>query len=439
MMAGDDPLYNLKAVVQKTGVAEHTLRAWERRYGIPAPRRTPSGRRLYSLQDIETIRWLLARQAEGMTVGQAVALWRALTAAGKDPLKEYAPTIISTSPAGSSIGQLRSAWIAAVLSFNEAAAEQVVTEALALYPPETVSAEILRQGIAEIGDAWYRGETTVQQEHFASHLVARRVQAMTLATPPPSRPGRLLILCPPEEVHSLGLLFLTFFLRRAGWDTVLLGENLPLDNLDTTVRTVRPVMAISAAQQLPAVVGLQALAFALRDLGVSLAYGGWIFNRFPPLRERIPAHFLSERLENAPARVEILLARNPAPPSVPPISDEYRQALARYRAEELSLHARILSALGARPPDRQPPSWVPDYTFRHVQAALTLGDLSFADGYMEWLRGWRNPDAPPEMWLDDFLNIYSRQAARLLGNAGNILVDWLEEQRCASLSPVEQV
>ncbi len=428
-MEEDRPLYNLKAVVQKTGVAEHTLRSWERRYGLPSPQRAPSGRRLYSQRDVETVRWLLARQAEGMTVGQAVALWRTLTASGKDPLKEYAPP--PPALAGHSLEQLRASWVAACLSFNEVAAERVVTEALALYPPEVVCTEILRRGVAEIGDAWYRGEATVQQEHFASYLAARRVQAMILASPPPSRTGRLLLLCPPEDAHSFGLLFLTFLLRRAGWDTVLLGENLPLANQDVTVRTVRPIMVISTAQQLPTVVGLQALAFALRDLGVPLAYGGRIFNQVPSLRARIPAHFLGENLEDAPARLETLLALNPAPPSVAPVPETYQRALARYQAKELLLHTRVLSLLAVRPPEQRPPSWIPDYTFRHVLASLILGDLAFADGYMDWLRGWRNPDAPPTAWLGDFLDIYSRQAAQLLGDDGAVLVEWLEEQRCA--------
>ncbi|MFN3334677.1 MAG: MerR family DNA-binding transcriptional regulator, partial [Caldilinea sp.] len=42
------PIYNLKAVVQETGLKADTLRAWERRYGVPTPQRTDSGHRLYS-------------------------------------------------------------------------------------------------------------------------------------------------------------------------------------------------------------------------------------------------------------------------------------------------------------------------------------------------------------------------------------------------------
>lgn len=423
------PILNLKAVVRETGIKPDTLRAWERRYGLPRPQRAPSGRRLYSRQDVETIHWLVARQAEGMTIGQAVALWRSLEEAGKDPLKEPASlSFVSPPQADGSLEQFRSAWIAACSAFHESAAEGIVAEALALYSPEVVCSEILRQGVAEIGDAWYRGEATVHQEHFASHLIARRIQAMLLAAPSPSRPGHLLILCPPEEQHSLGLLFLTLFLRRAGWETVYLGADLPLENLDSTIRTVRPSMVISGAEQLPAVVGLQSLTLALQELGVPMAFGGRILNLLPSLRNRVPACFLGERLEDAPSRIEELLASPVPPPPSPPISEEYRQALARYRAVENSLHMRVLFLLETRPPDRRPPSWIPEYTFRHVVAALILGDLSFAGQYIDWLWGWRNPGAPPERWLPDFLGSYCDQASHFLGDGGAILVQWLGQQ-----------
>ena len=49
------PTFNLKVVVRETGLKPDTLRAWERRYGMPQPERTEGGHRLYSQQDIDTI------------------------------------------------------------------------------------------------------------------------------------------------------------------------------------------------------------------------------------------------------------------------------------------------------------------------------------------------------------------------------------------------
>ena len=45
----DGPYFNLKAVVQQTGLKPDTLRAWERRYGLPTPQRSSGGHRLSGL------------------------------------------------------------------------------------------------------------------------------------------------------------------------------------------------------------------------------------------------------------------------------------------------------------------------------------------------------------------------------------------------------
>src|ERR671929_2299579 len=68
------PIFNTKAVARETGVPADTFRAWERRYGVPRPQRTPGGHRLYSERDIAIIRWLRDRTDEGMNISHAVML-----------------------------------------------------------------------------------------------------------------------------------------------------------------------------------------------------------------------------------------------------------------------------------------------------------------------------------------------------------------------------
>ena len=74
----DAPLFNTKAVVQQTGIAAPTLRAWERRYTILSPGRAQNAYRLYSERDIALIRWLKERLDAGMSISQAIALFHHL-------------------------------------------------------------------------------------------------------------------------------------------------------------------------------------------------------------------------------------------------------------------------------------------------------------------------------------------------------------------------
>ncbi len=50
------PLYPMRTVVKLTKVEPHRIRFWETRYGLLAPTRDESGRRLFSRHDIARIR-----------------------------------------------------------------------------------------------------------------------------------------------------------------------------------------------------------------------------------------------------------------------------------------------------------------------------------------------------------------------------------------------
>ncbi len=421
------PVFNLKAVVQETGVAAPTLRTWERRYGLPCPRRTPSGRRLYSRRDIETVRWLAARQSEGMTIGQAVALWRSLEEAGQDPLARYPRRPVEYSPTEQeALERWRDAWVAACLAFDESAADAAFGQALAMFPPEVVCTEVLREGLFWIGEAWYRGDATVHQEHFASYLAARRVQALLSTLPPPSRPDLVLVVCPPGEHHAFSPLLLTYLLRRASWRVLYLGADLPVEETQAAVRRAAPRWVIATTCHLPPVVGIQALGTLLEDMGVPLAFGGRAFNQVPALQSRIRGHFLGERIEEAPARLEEWAVRPPLPPPPAPIPDAYRQAQIRYVDQEPFIRARVFALLPTQPLTRDLPDWLSDYTLAHIRAALMLGDMALADAYVDWLKGLRDGFSLPEGWVRLFLEAYRKGIERYLGPDGAPLTGWLE-------------
>jgi MerR family transcriptional regulator, light-induced transcriptional regulator len=65
-----DGLFPIRHVCAETGINPVTLRAWERRYGLIRPLRTPKGHRLYSTEDIQRIRRILSLLEEGVAVSQ---------------------------------------------------------------------------------------------------------------------------------------------------------------------------------------------------------------------------------------------------------------------------------------------------------------------------------------------------------------------------------
>ena len=191
-MLSTTPAYNLKVVLKETGLAADTLRAWERRYGLPMPQRTAGGHRLYSQRDIETIKWLMKRQEEGLSISRAVDLWNeqlCLRHGSPGRCHSAIPCSASTLPIPyqpeTTLDSIREGWISACLEFSESAAEQTLNQAFSMFPVEAVCMDVLQKGLSEIGDHWYSNAASVQQEHFASALAMRRLDALLSASPYP--------------------------------------------------------------------------------------------------------------------------------------------------------------------------------------------------------------------------------------------------------------
>ena len=62
--------YGIGAVVRLTGLSDHTIRVWERRYSAVVAMRGPSGRRIYTIADVEKLKLLKLLTDRGLSIGQ---------------------------------------------------------------------------------------------------------------------------------------------------------------------------------------------------------------------------------------------------------------------------------------------------------------------------------------------------------------------------------
>jgi DNA-binding transcriptional MerR regulator len=425
-MAGDIPIYNLKAVIHETGLTPATLRAWERRYGLLHPQRTAGGHRLYTEDDIRMLKWLVARQDEGLSISRAIQMWRSLEAGESVINPALAPQpILGTG--GLALDDLRRAWVSACMAFDESAAEQALAQSFAIASPEVVSVEILQKGLSEIGEGWYQGSVSVQQEHFASALAMRRLNTLFVAAGSPTRPQRILAACPSGEQHEFILLLLSYLLRRRGWEAVYLGANVPLDRLDTAVQSIAPRLILSVAQTLNSAAALRDMALFANQQHIPFAYGGSIFIGIPELIERIPGHYLGGELSLAPQLVEHLLT-HPAPPlPASPNMTTYPQLLENFYAKEgliLATMNDLLSPIQLNPAHLEEAN----HQFnRNIASALTLGNMHFLDHSVGWLhRLLANYGLSPSLAMA-YYHAYGQAVAQHLGSDAAPILEWLSE------------
>ncbi len=426
----DTPIYNLKAVVQETGIKPDTLRAWERRYGLPEPQRTDSGHRLYSQNDINLLKWLIVRQDEGMSISRAVDLWRRLSdeqsAVGQKKVSSSQPAVSPAQP-GNTLAELHDAWVASCMNFDEQRAERILAQAFAIFPVEQVCTDLLQHGLQTIGEGWYQGKITVQQEHFASALATRRIETLLAATPTPTRTGRILVGCPPDEDHIFIVLLLSLLLRRKGWDIIFLGANVPVENMIMTIQTARPMLVILSAQQLSAAANLADMAQVLYHEHIPVAFGGKIFTEIPDLQQRIAGYYLTDHLEAGIQAIEQLMAMPRPQPTLKPVTSPYREALHQFRARHSWIEGDVWRAMAQTKMPLEHLGKANLNFSRNIAAALTLGNIEYIGHDLLWIKGLlSNHYQMPENLVDDYLAAYLAAAKLHLEGPGSIVVDWLQ-------------
>ncbi|MHB8135397.1 MAG: MerR family transcriptional regulator [Anaerolineaceae bacterium] len=416
---------NMKAVIQETGLTPATLRAWERRYGLFKPQRSSGGHRLYSEDEISLLKWLVEKRKEGLSISRAVDLWRSQSVRSDGSVQESPVIQLLPEYGEGMLSQLCQNWYEACLRFNESEAELAMAKALAIATPEVVCNQVLQKGLAEIGRGWYAGRVSVQQEHFASALAARRLNALFAVAPVPMRSGRLLVACPSGEYHDLALLMLAFILRWQGWEVIYLGADIPVDQLDSTLRTTMPDLVISAAQTLPSAASLIELAEFVNSRSIPLAFGGGIFNEIDDLFKRIPGHFLGRDVNTAPQRIEHLLTYRPSPATSRPLPPVYATALVAFREQEALIRTRVRQIMQSSPVSRRDVERANMNFSSAIIAALTLGEIHFLDYSVGWLNGLLENIGVSPAFVIQYYRVFHRVLKDSLGLQAEPILDWL--------------
>lgn len=255
-------LFPIRAVSSLTGVNPITLRAWERRYGLIKPVRTPSGHRRFRREEIAVIHEVLDLLSRGIPIGQM----RHSLAARPDaklPGRETA------------WGGYRRRMISAIARFDEQAVEAAYDEALSLRPIDEVTGRLLLPLLAELGRRWEDSEGSVAEEHFFTTYLRNKLGARLHHRARAGAGPRVLAACAPGERHEIGLLLFALAAHEAGLTPVLLGADTPLGELALAARRGECAAIVLSASTTPAapVLGVE-LPALVRKASVPVFVGG---------------------------------------------------------------------------------------------------------------------------------------------------------------------
>jgi DNA-binding transcriptional MerR regulator len=225
-------LFRIGELSRRSGVSPELLRAWERRYDLLQPTRSPGGLRLYAASDLERVQAMQRHLARGLAAAEAAAL----ATQPETDAAEGAPRV----------SDARQELAAALAGYDEAAAHAVVDSLLARVSLDAVLRDVVIPYLHELGERWEHGEVSIAQEHFASSVLRGRLLGLARGWGRGLGP-RIVLACAPGEQHDLGLIAFGLALRARGWRIVYLGADTPVASVADAARACHPEFVVVSA------------------------------------------------------------------------------------------------------------------------------------------------------------------------------------------------
>ena len=224
--------YSISDIEGLTGIKAHTIRAWESRYNLVPPQRTPTNIRFYDEDDLKLLLNIVTLNGKGYKISRIAKM-------SKQQISEM-------------VTQFKSDWQ------NDAVQVLHLSDATLKYD-EIAFAEILSGCISEmgltktmdlalfpfmkrVGMLWQTGAIDPSHEHFASNLIRDRiiVEIDKVVKPEKENPKRFLLFLPEVEMHETGLLFARYLLKKCGMDTLYLGQEIPYSDVKKVIVSYQP-------------------------------------------------------------------------------------------------------------------------------------------------------------------------------------------------------
>lgn len=249
MSSKDHPRYRIQAVAQRTGVAAATLRAWERRYGIPRPVRSDAAYRTYSESDVAVVEEMLRLCTSGLSPAEAANLLkeRAREQADEQRLTESEPDVATTdSTRRAEVSDIHQAivrrLVGAVRMMNISAIEAELIHARSLGSGLRIFEKVLRPALEDVGQLWHDGEISIGHEHLATEMISSVARDLLRLAQPSDATRMALLACFAEEAHTAPLYGIGLRLASRGCRVVILGAMTPPSALAPAIKRLQPAL-----------------------------------------------------------------------------------------------------------------------------------------------------------------------------------------------------
>ena len=216
--------YSIKDLEKLTGIKAHTIRIWEKRYNVIDPDRTDTNIRRYNDSALKKILLISSLNSQGEKISKLAEL----------SLPELHEKVNERLSRNSGMELFIDQLVVSMVDIDEHSFSQQLKDLINWFGIERTLTEIFFPFCEKIGVMWLIDKIHPAHEHFISNMVRQKLFAEVDKLPVPTGKDvkNVILFLREDELHDIGLLFYHFLFRKAGYNTIYLGQNMPLDDLE---------------------------------------------------------------------------------------------------------------------------------------------------------------------------------------------------------------
>ena len=229
--------FSIKDLENLSGVKAHTIRIWEKRYGLLHPNRTDTNIRFYSQESLQKLLNVAFLNENGLKISKIAALKNGEI---NQRVREITLDKENLTPAVN-------AMILAMLSFDQPLFENTFNQLLTKYSFRELFLEVIIELLDRIGLLWQSNSIVPAHEHFISTLIKQKilVNIERVINTEVNNSRTFVLFLPENELHDIGLLYIHLELLLRGHKSIFLGPSVPLANLHELQNTFDHITFIS--------------------------------------------------------------------------------------------------------------------------------------------------------------------------------------------------
>ena len=216
--------FSIKNLEHLSGIKAHTIRIWEKRYGLFEPERTETNIRLYNLESLQKLLNVSMLYKNGFKISKIAKM-------ESNEINDKVHNItLQKSPYDWSLGLFK----LSMINFDQRLFTNTFEELLEKMSFGEIFQSIFTPLMIELGVLWQTNSISPSHEHFITSLIKQKIHSLCekLQEKQPQRTDATFVLyLPDNEIHELGLLYLNHEILERGYKTIFLGQSVPTASL----------------------------------------------------------------------------------------------------------------------------------------------------------------------------------------------------------------